>query len=518
MSQDPDQPPSEKSRGFFANVLWTWTGLLINLAGVLILTPYLIRGLGDEAYGIWTLGFSVAEYYTLLDGGFKSAVIRYAGGHRARGEFDQVNVVMNTALIWFVAVAGFLCAFTWLTAGWASRFFQVSESLRGDFTFLLLAAGTAWSLSLVGLVFIAGLEAFQQFHLTSRLVILNGVLRTTALISLLAAGHGLREMGLVAAGLQLLFYSLSAVLFMRVFPAFRFSPGLASRNVLKKLLVFGWDTVPSTLAWLLLLQGPGILIGRMVSASWVGYYSFPQRLAQQAINLIHNVGSVTTTKSAELTGKGEMDALVRMAVRVNRGCFTLYGAFAVLMVLYGRDLLTVWLNRPSLVDRAAPILPILAVGLWLSDAGQFNTSSMLFGMGRHRWFSRLLLLESLIVLAAIGLLLNRFGLMGAAYASAAGMVAHRGLLLPWLFCREMKTPWTVFMRDIYLRPLAAGTLTLAVGAGLRSLGAVASNVFQLTVYGGSLMGIYLLLVWQFVMDADDRRRLYDWTASRLTRK
>ena len=63
--------------GLAANTLWTWASVAANLAVAIFVSPLIIRRLGDEAYGLWALVFSMAEYYTLVDMGIKSAVVKY---------------------------------------------------------------------------------------------------------------------------------------------------------------------------------------------------------------------------------------------------------------------------------------------------------------------------------------------------------------------------------------------------------------------------------------------------------
>ena len=69
--------PLPQSRGtrFVVNVIWNWAAVAISLVTGFLLSPYLIRKLGPEGYGIWALSFSLVEYYWLLDLGFRSATV-----------------------------------------------------------------------------------------------------------------------------------------------------------------------------------------------------------------------------------------------------------------------------------------------------------------------------------------------------------------------------------------------------------------------------------------------------------
>src|SRR5450432_4474773 len=71
-----ENPPQEGQRAsrFFVGVLWNWVGVALNIAIGLLLSPYIIRKLGPERYGIWVLVFSLVEYLWFFDLGFNTSV------------------------------------------------------------------------------------------------------------------------------------------------------------------------------------------------------------------------------------------------------------------------------------------------------------------------------------------------------------------------------------------------------------------------------------------------------------
>ena len=45
----------KKSKQFIVNVLWNWSAVVVNVFTALILSPFIIRRLGDDNYGLWAL-------------------------------------------------------------------------------------------------------------------------------------------------------------------------------------------------------------------------------------------------------------------------------------------------------------------------------------------------------------------------------------------------------------------------------------------------------------------------------
>ena len=103
--EDPSPQGGRRASRFFAGVLWNWVGVALNIAIGLLLSPYIIRKLGPERYGIWALVFTLVEYLWFFDLGFNTSVTQFVAKYRARNEPDQINRVINTGLVYFCCVA-----------------------------------------------------------------------------------------------------------------------------------------------------------------------------------------------------------------------------------------------------------------------------------------------------------------------------------------------------------------------------------------------------------------------------
>ena len=67
------------------NVGSSWSSLGANILVGVFLSPYIVHRLGDEAYGVWVLIFSLTGYYGLFDLGIRSSIVRYVAKYSATG-------------------------------------------------------------------------------------------------------------------------------------------------------------------------------------------------------------------------------------------------------------------------------------------------------------------------------------------------------------------------------------------------------------------------------------------------
>jgi len=70
------------------------------VTGVLgfVLTPLMVRLLGDGPYGLWVTIFSVTGYFGLFDQGIRPSLVRYVSRDHTRGDQDGLSRTLSSAL------------------------------------------------------------------------------------------------------------------------------------------------------------------------------------------------------------------------------------------------------------------------------------------------------------------------------------------------------------------------------------------------------------------------------------
>ena len=76
----------------------TYINLIISTIIPLLYTPIMLRILGQEEYGLYSLSNSVISYLTLLNFGFGTAIIRFISKFRIEGDHDKIEGVTGLIL------------------------------------------------------------------------------------------------------------------------------------------------------------------------------------------------------------------------------------------------------------------------------------------------------------------------------------------------------------------------------------------------------------------------------------
>jgi O-antigen/teichoic acid export membrane protein len=512
----PTSAPEQKhAEPFFIHVLWNWLSVAANLLVGFTLTRFLIRSLTDEQYGVWVLTFSLAEYATLFDLGFRSAVVNFVSRFRVQNDSQAMSEVISTSLAYFLGIAALCIVLAFTLANQGYRLFRISPSNRRDFAFLLMVVGFIWAGSFIAVLFQASLEAFQAFKVSNKIVVGTLLVRSICCVIVLYLGYGLRALGICTLIAQFASWVMIYLAFRRMLPEVKIGREFVRSTRWRQMARYGVDSVYANVGGLFLNQGPPLLVGHYLPAPFVGYYGLPFRLLNYMVDLITRIGYVTAPKTAELWALGQREQIGRLATRLNRYCFALFLPASIFLSFYAQPLLTRWLGRPEFVSQCAPLLPVFALSVSLAVSAQFNSSSILYGMAKHGPFAISLLLESGLSILGMALALPHYGIFGAACVCSALAIINRGLITPYLVCRQLPYNYLDYMGSIYLRPLLCGIPVIGLAILFRQSWLPGQTIMQLIVAGGVLIAIGLLLSLAFCVEPEHRILLWDTLRQRL---
>ena len=506
---------ARRGKRFIVNLLWNWLGVAATLISGLVLSPYLIRHLGPEGYGIWILSFSLVENYTFLDLGFRSATVKYVAHYWATGESARVNEILNS----IVAYAGMvsLALFVAILAGSAhlDRFFKVSPAYIHSFRTLVVIISLSWCLGFVFNNFAASLEAVQRFDLYNKTGVVLTIFRVTGTVILLYLGRGLVAIGAFVVLSQTLGYAMYFLSFRHIFPELRLSLRYASVATLKKMGGFGIHTFIVNIATLILTQSPPLFIGHFLPASSVAYFSVPNRLLQYAGEGVGRAGSITNANAAELQARGDTRTLPQLAIFTNRYSVVLFMPIAILLWVFGDALFALWV--PSIARYSAPLLRIMLVGYVIAVIGQFSSWMLLQGLGRHKRYARVVMVEAILCVGTLIWVIPRYGIMGVAWATSVLMILHRGLLTPWLVSREMNFSFPRFVASIYVWPFVSGVPAFAIALILKSSFLPGRSWFQIAALILIISIAYFGVAVFLCVPPEHRKLLWSWLSQKYAR-
>jgi O-antigen/teichoic acid export membrane protein len=296
---------------------------------------------------------------------------------------------------------------------------------------------------------------------------------------LLYLGHGL-----IALGAWALFTNAALIVMYgwelyKIFPALRLSPRYISRSMFRTTFSYGIHTFVAGLATRGLSESSPVLIGMFRTMADVAFYNFPLRLLQYGTDAVLRVGAVITPRTAELAARREHKEVAGLAVFSNRYCLILFMPLTLFLGVHGRELLLLWLRQADMAAASAPLLPALLIAYTASQAAQFCSSSILFGLGAQRGYAIALILELVVNVGGTLLVLPRYGILGTAIVTSAAMLLFRGIVTPWLLCKHLEISFLTFMWRIFAKPVLVSIPIWGALFALRSAGITGHSIVNL---------------------------------------
>ena len=302
------------------NVGSSWFSLGINILVGIFLSPFILHRLGDAAFGIWVLIFSLTGYYGIFDFGIRSSIIRYVSKYTATQDLDEVSGLINTAMFTYTCVGVLSLLITLAGCLFIDRFFHIPMAFQSTARWLLLIVGASVALGFPFGVFGGMLEGLQRFYILNWTnIVFSSILRVLLIVFYLKRGYGLLTVALITVGLPLIGSLVRAVVAMRALPV-RFSWKYVNRDAFRHMANYSGVTFMIVIAWRLRFKTDAVVIGTFLSSAAITYFYAGSRLVDYAGEVVSSLAQIFVPMSSQSDAAGDTDRLRKIFIAGNRAC------------------------------------------------------------------------------------------------------------------------------------------------------------------------------------------------------
>lgn len=458
MAEVSQSGSSPLARNTFLNLVGQGLPLVVAACAI----PFIIRGLGQERFGILSLIWVLLGYFGVFDFGLSRAATKYLAEAFGRGDRDAAPSVFWTAVTSQGAL-GVLGGLTLvLAAGWLVRdALNVPQALVAEthVSFLLMALALPAILvsgSCRGL-----LEAEQRFDLVNAIRVPASI--GFYLSPLLAIDLGFKLPGTV--GLLVLLRYLTLIAFGAI--AIRRLPGRLrssyhfGRDRVRELFGFGaWVTVSDLLGPILVYMDR-FALGALVTVSAVGYYAAPYELITRLTIVATSLAAALFPAFTAMGATHREDRVSLLLWRSTKFVLLSVGPIAAFAIAFAPEILRLWLGEYFAVESKVA-LQVLAAGVLLNSLAQVP-AVLLQGRGRPDLPAKFHMVELLMHVLVVWYAVTTWGVSGAALAWSIRVLVDAALLYVSAG-RSLPSPFHG-MHSVRL-PETLGTVVCLVAAGV----------------------------------------------------
>ena len=292
-------------RNTLANGAGAFTGIAISL----ILTPFLIRHLGLEAYGIWVLAQSLTffgGYAAIADLGVEAAAVRYVAEARAVQDAEELNRIVTSAMLFFSGIALVFTPILILLADPFTKLFNVEPAYHQAAIYVFTFVAAQLVFDLPARAFFAVLEGAQQFATFQVVLLARAVVQAALFVAVIVANLGIGSLGAVSFISSAVMFVVAWILAKRAVPELHIRRRYLSRASLKKLFSFGGGLFLMRIVGTTYRHMDKLIVGIALGPSYVTIYEIANQI-HLAVQTVQSVAaSALTPATAYLRAQREI--------------------------------------------------------------------------------------------------------------------------------------------------------------------------------------------------------------------
>jgi len=393
------------------NVIYNLIGYGAPLIVAVIVLPQLIKGLGEERFGILNLAWIVIGYFSLFDFGIGRALTKIIAEKLGENKTKEIPSIFWTSLfLMFVASLLGAVFFIFLTPTIVQNFLNISPKYLSESTdtFYLLAISIPIVTTTTGLRGL--LEAYHKFGIINVIRIILGIFSFLGPLICLVFTANLFWITLVLIVLRIIIWILYLLQCFRLNVSIKKEINIKSDLIKPIFKLSGWITVSNIIVPLIIYMDR-FLIGSLISAAAITYYATPYEVVTKLL-LIPGAVVAVLFPAFSASYSGNPDYTKTLSIKAVKYIFIILYPLMLFIVVFAKEGMNIWLGE-KFVENSALILQMLSIGV-LFNSLAYIPFSFLQGIGKPDITAKLNLLELPFYLFAMWFAIKKAGINGAA--------------------------------------------------------------------------------------------------------
>ena len=464
-------------------------------------TPYMLRCLGQNEYGLYSLVASVIAYLTILDFGFGNAIIRYTAKFRAEGKKQEQWEMFGMFLIVYsiiglVTIGGGLALYFNVDTLF-DRTMTDSDLSQARIMMLLLTFNLAFTFPLS--IFGSIISAYENFVFQRLVNIMRIVLSTGVLILVLAIGY--KAVALVVV--QTLFNLCTLLInfaYCKRKLQIKIKFGKFNWPFIKEISVYSFwiflNAIMDKIYW-----GTGqFVLGAISGTVAVAVFSVAILLEQMYMQFSTSIVSVLLPKVTAMVAKSSSDREISdLFIRTGRLQCIVMAFILAGFIIFGQGFINIWAGDGYSLSY---IITLIFFGALFIPLIQNTGITILQARNQMKFRSTLYVIIALISLAFQIILAKSIGALGCAISIGVALIIGQGIVMNVYYYYRQRIDIKKFWLEIGRMLIAPALLTVVgiVSTSVIDYSQPLSLIAGIMVFGV----IYIPIIWKCSMNSHER--------------
>lgn len=488
------------------SVLGTWGLNLLQIAALLVLSPWVLERLGPDPNGLWTALISITGILSLFILGVPMASVRAIAEGVAKRDPAAVQRAVSTCM----GICAALGCAALLAAGVAYLYYEARvlggeagqglspetiASSRLAFGILALQVAVGFVMRLPYGI----LEAHSDFAARNAIQAFELVLRFGTTLMLLSWRAELAVLASVQVICMLAEFSVALYVLRVRHPSVRFSLAGFDKAAVRSILSFSIFAMLLNVGALLAFRLDALVISSFLPARAATEFDLGNKFFDPLMQLLISVGAVVMPMATRLKTSGHWEDLRAIFLRwsaISLSVVLLIGGY--LMVL-GPEFLAWWVGE-EYRESSGGVLRVLMASFFCYLPVRGVALPILMGLGKPKAPALCLLAMGVANLGLSLALVDSQGIQGVALGTAIPNVLFAAFVLH-LTCTELQISWREWLTRAAWKPLGGALLPIGLLWASHAQWQYA-GFWALVIAGVSYVGLFAVIWLLLVLRGD----------------
>jgi O-antigen/teichoic acid export membrane protein len=492
---------------FARNMVTRYFAIAVNVLIGLVLLPLNVQYLGKSAYGLWMLTASITTYFSVLELGYGSAVIRFVAEYRAKKDAQALNEILSTLFTIFTVMGVVVYAVALGVAALLPVIFNLDPEQVNTGRAVLLIIAANVTLHFVFSPYGGVVSGFQYYYLNNVIGTVTTIVGAIVNVAVLWLGYGLVELVAATTLVRMAPYYLYRRNAKRAFPplALRFSS--FRRERLRE--VTGFSVYFAIIDWSTRLNYTvdTFTIGVFLNTTAVGVYAVGLRLSEALLRVTNQLQVFLFPAVVHRAVEGRITEQRTLLVRATRFQLAIAMALCGSAAALADVLIRTWIG-PGFEEGV--ITTQLLAGVVVLRAWMGMPGTLLKGCGRHALVAKVSALSAVANVLLSVTLVKVMGIIGVALGTVIPVATLAAVVIFPTACREVELPVMTGYRRVVWPTVWPAVLVVMALAYTRH--AVPLRLVAVLTHLAAGVLAYAALFFAFGLDREERQ----WFTRKLT--
>lgn len=425
----------------------SYTSIFLGTVISIVYTPFMLRMLGQEEYGLMSLANSVVGYLGLLNLGLGSAMTRYISKFKAENNKDMENAVMTLFLKLFsiialiIFIAGGILIFNvngLFDQTLTHEEFHKLQILMGLMTFNI-------AISMISSVFYAVLMAYERFIFTRLVGVINTIITPLIMLPLLIGGY--KAIGITIASTLLNIVNILIIVFYSIkILKIKIRNKKFEKSFIKELFGFSFFVLLAMIVDKVYWGTDQFILGAVSGTVAVAIYNIGANFTTYFMSFSTAITGMFLPRLTQMdVNKVSDQEFTDLFIKVGRIQFLILAYILGAFIVLGQNFIKLWAgeNYAESYWIAIVILIPFVVPL-IQNLGL----QLLYARNKHKFRSILLLIIAIFNVIVSIPAAKLYGGFGCALVTGISFLIGQIIILNWYYYKRMKIDIPLFWKKI----------------------------------------------------------------------